>query len=242
MSSPYHPQSDGQTEVVNRCLETYLRALSGDLPSQWVKCLPWAEWWYNTCKHSSIGMPPFQAVYGRPLPIIADYIQGNSQVHEIEEWATTRDHILKTIKENLQRAQNRMKQQADRHRRDIEFPVGSYVFVKLHPYRQLSVRPTQNKLSKKYFGPFQIIERIGAVAYKLLLPPEARIHPVFHISLLKSCPNPHNIIHTPLPSSLTVPTNLEDKVELLGGGDDATHNAPAARPSRNIKLPAKYMD
>lgn len=122
MSNAYHPQSDGQTVVVNRCLENYLRAICGDFPSKWVKCLPWAEWWYNTCFHSSIGMPPFQIVYDRSPPVIADYIQGNTQLPA--EWISSRD-LLKTIKDNLLRAQTRMKHQADKHRRDKEFSIGS---------------------------------------------------------------------------------------------------------------------
>lgn len=159
MSSAYHPQSNGQTEVVNHCLETYLRALSGDFPSQWMKCLPWAEWWDDTCKHSSIGASPLRAVYGRQPSIIADYIQGTSPVQEIEEWATSRDHLLQTIEENLQRAQSCMKQQVDKHPLDKEFSIGSYVFVKLQPYRQQSLRPRQHKLSKNTSGCTRSLKR-----------------------------------------------------------------------------------
>ena len=88
----------------------------------------------------------------------------------------------------MARAQQRMKDYADGKRKDVQFSEGEYVFVKLQPYRQSSVALRRNqKLSMKYFGPFKIIERVGPVAYKLQLPDTARIHPIFHISLLKKC-------------------------------------------------------
>ena len=81
-----------------------------------------------------------------------------------------------------------MKTRADGKRRDIQFAVKDYVFIKLQPYRQAFVAGRSNqKLSMHYFGPFKVLECIGQVAYKLQLPDTARIHLVFHISLLKKC-------------------------------------------------------
>lgn len=93
-----------------------------------------------------------------------------------------------------------MKVKVDRKRTEVVFQVGDFVFVKLQPYQQHSVRLQRHqKLSIHYFDPFKVLERIGNVAYKLELPSDAKIHPVFHVSLLKLCQGDPVSQYIPLP-------------------------------------------
>lgn len=200
MSSAYHPQSDGQTEAVNKCLELYLRCFAGQVPHKWSKLLAWAEFWYNSAYQCSIGMTPFKAVYGREPPILLKYDTATADPPSLQALLTERDTTLQLLKSNLHRAQQVMKKYADTKRKFAEFKVGDMVLVKLQPYRQHSLSLHQNqKLGLRYFGPFPVIQRIGDVAYKLLLPPSAKIHPVFHIVNLKLCKGDHQEQYLPTP-------------------------------------------
>ncbi|TYG99871.1 hypothetical protein ES288_A10G230800v1 [Gossypium darwinii] len=78
LSTAYHPQTDGQTEVLNRCLESYLRCMTGETSTNWFQWLPLAEWWYNSSFHSSIQLTPYEALYGQPPPSHMPYLAGVS--------------------------------------------------------------------------------------------------------------------------------------------------------------------
>ncbi|GKC12807.1 hypothetical protein Tco_1009589, partial [Tanacetum coccineum] len=93
-----------------------------------------------------------------------------------------REQVIAMLKFHLKGAQDRMKTYADKKRSDREFAVGDLVYLKLQPYRQLTLRVhRQHKLSAKFFGPFKVLQKVGRVAYKLELPSTAQIHPVFHV-------------------------------------------------------------
>ncbi|GJV46329.1 putative nucleotidyltransferase, ribonuclease H [Tanacetum coccineum] len=167
-------------------------------PHTWVKWVALAEWY--TTFHSSIGKSPFEALYGFPPPLQIPYIPKDAIEREVDDFMRDREAVVKLLKQSLQKAQNRMKQQADKHRTKREFEAGSWVYLKLQPYIQNTLRVHKHsKLTPKYFGPFLVVERVGKVAYRLDLPDETQIHPVFHVSLLKLAGGPPDKV-IPIPT------------------------------------------
>jgi len=103
MSTAYHPQIDGQTEVVNRCLEGYLRCMTGEWPTEWVLWIPLAEWWYNTNWHSSTSITPYEVVYGQPPSLHIPYVQGDSKVEAVDRSLRAREDCIRLLKYHLTR-------------------------------------------------------------------------------------------------------------------------------------------
>lgn len=102
------------------------------------------------------------------------------------------DQVISMLNFHLIWVHNRMNQFVDSHRSHREFKIGYFVYLKLHPYKQHSLknRKTPHKLSPLFYCPFCVTYKVGAVDYKLSLPHEASIHEVFHVSQLKLSPNP----------------------------------------------------
>lgn len=214
-STAYHPQTDSQTERVNRCLETYLRCFCNEQPTKWSKSIPWAVLWYNTTFHASSKMTPFQVVYGRPPPPLISYGTPKTTNDSAEQLLIDQDMTINALKDNLVVVQNQMKKQADLHHREWNFQVGDKVHLKLRPYLQRSLtRKNCEKLSPKFYGPYHIIEK-KEVAYRLELPPEALlIHNVFHVSQLKmKLGQTQQIQH--LPPALTKEFELQLRPEIV---------------------------
>lgn len=187
MSSSYHPQTDGQTERVNQCMETFLRCYVHACPSKWLDWLSLAEYWYNTSSHSALACSPFEALYGRPPRSLGITSADACSAPELSQWLQERSVMTRLLQQHLLRAQQRMKRQADKSRSERQFSVGDLVYLKLQPYVQSSLAARANqKLAFKFFGPFRVLAKINEVAYKLELPAASLVHPIFHVSQLKA--------------------------------------------------------
>jgi len=200
LSSAYHPQTDGQTERVNQCLENYLRCMCFNSPRRWHYWLSLAEWWYNTSYHTSLNLTPFQALYGFPPPMVAEVVIPDTPDLSLQEQMRNRQMANQVIKDTLHKAQARIKHQADKRRSEREFQIGDMAYLKLQPYRHTSLSTHRSlKLHSKYYGPFRILERVGKTAYKLLLPDHCQLHDVFHVSQLKKHIGPQVVPCSDLP-------------------------------------------
>jgi len=176
----------------------------------WGRFLVWAEWSYNTSVHSATGLTPYEVTFGKQPPSLPQYLARNLNVQAVDEWLTQRETIIASLIKKLTKAQQRMKEITDKRRRDVSYEEGDTVLVKLLPRRQTSViGEAYLKLTKRYYGPFQIVKKIGSVAYQLNLPSSSRIYPVFHCSLLK----PYHSSNTEVP--LDLPASSEGNEPLI---------------------------
>ncbi|KAG8069534.1 hypothetical protein GUJ93_ZPchr0006g41855 [Zizania palustris] len=165
-----------------------------------------AQFWYNTCYHSSLQCSPYKVLFGvdphysflPPMVDISD--QDASSELGVDQLLADHHNFSLMLRHQLHRAQNKMKQSADKHRSFRSFEVADKVFLKLQPYAQSSrVNRPYPKLAFKYFCMYKILAKFSSAAYKLELPASASIHPVFHISQLKQFVPSHTPVFSQLP-------------------------------------------
>ncbi|KAL2226348.1 UNVERIFIED_CONTAM: Transposon Tf2-11 polyprotein, partial [Sesamum indicum] len=164
-STAFHPQTDGQSERTIQTLEAMMRACTMEFQDNWDDHLSLIEFAYNKSFHSSIGMAPYEALYGRRCcsPICLD-IEGIRQLEGPELVQETVEKI-QVVKKCLKAAQDQKKSYVDQHQREMEYEVGDKVFLKISPWRGILRFGRQGKLSPSYILPYEIIERIGPLAY-----------------------------------------------------------------------------
>lgn len=185
-STAFHPQTDGQVEQVNQVLEDILRACVLDFKDSWDDYLPYVEFAYNNSFQVSIGMAPYEALYGCPCQAPHCWAEvGEKRLIDPDLVQVTSENI-EIIRRWLLTTQSRQKIYADTRRRRLDFEVGDHVFLKVSSMKGVIHFGKKGKLTPRFIGPFQILDRVGMVAYCLALPtPLAGVHNVFHISMLK---------------------------------------------------------
>lgn len=183
LSTAFHPQTDGQTERVNRVLEEYLRSFVNSTQSDWDEWLPLAEFAYNNSYHEAVGTTPFHLNYGR-APRLPAAPTNAARFPAVDQFVTNINDIVARAKKRLQAANARVKHYADTKRSDFKLAEGQEVLLST---KFLTLKlPGENKLLPKYVGPFKVLKALSDVSYKLELPTCMKCHPVFHVSLLKA--------------------------------------------------------
>ena len=165
-----------------------LRACVLDFGGSWDTYLPLAEFSYNNSHHSSIGMPPFELLYGRRCRTPICWGEVGQRVMGSTEIVLQTTEQIQRVRQRLLTAQSRQKSYADRRRSELEFQVGDYVLLKVSPWKGVIRFRKRGKLGPRYIGPFRVIARVGRVAYRLELPEElGQIHDTFHMPQLQKC-------------------------------------------------------
>nr|GEW16870.1 putative reverse transcriptase domain-containing protein [Tanacetum cinerariifolium] len=187
MSTAYHPQTNGQSDRIIQTLEDMLRACVLDFRESWDVHLPLVEFSYKNSYHSSVRCASFEALYGRKYRSSIMWVEvGKGQLirHELVQETTKK---ISQIKDKHKAARDRQKSYADKRRKPLGFSVGDYVLLKVSPWKGVVRFRKKGKLASRFVGPFEIVEKVGLVAYRLDFPELNGVHDTFHVSKLKKC-------------------------------------------------------
>jgi hypothetical protein len=223
-STAFHPQSDGQTERMNRAVEQILRAHTTEFHTSWDKTLSSVEFAINNSLHASLLQTPFFLNFGRhpQTPLMAEMnkedtpLLTSNQAKAIakykdkcvaaEQFTDAQQEALQFARTQIIKARDRYKSYADKHRADVQYKVGQAVLLSTE---NLNKHSQSRKLYPRFLGPFKIIKQVNDVAYKLDLPDHMKIHPVFHVNLIK----PYIQGKTPMPPQPPLPELIDGHYE-----------------------------
>jgi hypothetical protein len=194
LNTAYHSRANGQAERMNLVVENYLRAFVDAEMRNWDELLPVCQLAINNSYHSTVESTPFYLEFGRH-----PYIPGMSTFKKAgvssalicavrRQWSRSQREALIHARNAMKVATERAKRQFDAHRRPKTFEVGDRVLLST---RNLNLKGVLcEKLGPRFIGPYTIEEQVGHVSYKLALPETMKVHPVFHVELLREYKGP----------------------------------------------------
>lgn len=183
LSTAGHPQTDGQTEIANQHLDQRLRPFVNHFQDNWSELLPLMDYAQATLSQDSTGYAPIQLEMGYLPRTSFDWVRKDEprtareslSRDEARTYAGRLQEAWTLARKNLEKAQDAMTRQANKHRREPDFDVKDKVWVTTRNWR--TDRPSR-KLDYLWAGPYEVLERVGN-AYKVDLPDSIRVHPVF---------------------------------------------------------------
>jgi len=239
MSTSDHPQTDGQTERVNRVLEDILRSTCAESPKSWSSMLPFVEFAMNNAVHASTGCTPFfvnglrhprvpmtlslgprgaatlgggEARSGATAPTSQSDTLARSLHTQLNEFMSERLSVIRRVRDAMASAQDTQKEHSDRvgRKNTNVFEIGDLVLLNARNLPLQAVSAVEKtKLRPRYVGPFKVLARKGK-AYRLQLPSAMKTHPVFYVGLLKPYHDPSRMI-PPRDPALTPPSGVPQR-------------------------------
>jgi hypothetical protein len=165
LSTNYHPETDGHTERVNQFMEYILKMYVMDNQTHYERYLPLVEFAYNNSFHSSIGMPPYEALYGRPCRTPLGWERLEYQVTVGLELIQEMEEQVIQNRQRLKEAHDRKKSYVVAHKTDRCYKVGDQFFIRIRPNKSTIRFGKGTDFSPRFIGPFRIQEKIGPIAY-----------------------------------------------------------------------------